>query len=191
MKLHHIGIAVRSIDDAAPRYVELGMRLDSVEEVATEKVKVAVHVTLVGEPVGVKRDKGIIQHGVREIEVECLPTDIPGQLELDISELEIGNSLHVMDIDLPRGVILTSDPDDVLITVIAPKVEEEVVERPAARSGLLPRNWHLTSDEKPTPRVVAVDLLSGKEIRARAGRSVLDSAVFERFEFVADCDSHL
>jgi large subunit ribosomal protein L25 len=104
------------------------LHADFFEVSLKEKVKVAVHITLVGEPIGVKRDKGIIQHGVREIEVECLPTDIPGSLELDMSELEIGSSLHVMDIDLPRGVALTSDPDDVVVTVIAPKVEEEVVE---------------------------------------------------------------
>jgi large subunit ribosomal protein L25 len=108
------------------------LHADFFEVSLKEKIKVAVHITLTGEPVGVKRDKGIIQHGVREIEVECLPTDIPGALELDISELEIGSSLHVMDIDLPRGVALTSDPDDVVITVIAPKIEEEVVEEEEA-----------------------------------------------------------
>lgn len=108
------------------------LHADFFEVSLKEKVKVAVHITLTGEPVGVKRDKGIIQHGVREIEVECLPSDIPGSLEMDISELEIGSSLHVMDIDLPRGVALTSDPDDVVITVIAPKVEEEAVEEEEA-----------------------------------------------------------
>jgi large subunit ribosomal protein L25 len=108
------------------------LHADFFEVSLKEKVKVAVHITLTGEPLGVKRDKGIIQHGVREIEVECLPNDIPGHLEMDISELEIGGSMHVMDIDLPRGVALTSDPDDLVITVIAPKVEEEVVEEEEA-----------------------------------------------------------
>jgi large subunit ribosomal protein L25 len=114
------------------------LHADFFEVSLKEKVKVAVHITLVGEPIGVKRDKGIIQHGVREIEVECLPSDIPGHLELDMSELEIGGSLHVMDIDLPRGVALTSDPDDVVITVVAPKVEEEVVEEEVVEEGAEP-----------------------------------------------------
>ena len=104
------------------------LHADFFEVSLKEKVKVAVHITLVGEPIGVKRDKGIIQHGVREIEVECLPNDIPGHLSLDISALEIGSSLHVMDVDLPKGVALTSDPDDMVVSVIAPKVEEEVTE---------------------------------------------------------------
>jgi len=114
------------------------LHADFFEVSLKEKVKVAVHITLTGEPVGVKRDKGIIQHGAREIEVECLPTDIPGHLELDMSELEIGGSLHVMDLDLPRGVALTSDPDDMVVTIVAPKVEEEVVEEEEAVEGAEP-----------------------------------------------------
>jgi large subunit ribosomal protein L25 len=108
------------------------LHADFFEVSLKEKVKVAVHITLTGEPIGIKRDKGILQHGVRDIEVECLPDDIPGHLDLDISELAIGDSRHVMDLDLPKGVALTSDPDDILITVVAPKVEEEVVEEEVA-----------------------------------------------------------
>ncbi len=103
------------------------LHADFFEVSLKEKVRVAVHITLAGEPIGVKRDKGILQYGTREIEVECLPGDIPGHLELDISEMEIGDSRHVMELDLPKGVTLLSDPDDLIITVVAPKVEEEVV----------------------------------------------------------------
>ncbi len=91
-----------------------------------EKVRVAVHVTTVGEPIGVKRDKGITQYGIRELEVECLPNDIPGHVELDISGLEIGSSLHVSDISLPPGVTLLTETDEMIVTVTAPKIEEEV-----------------------------------------------------------------
>ncbi|MEJ2315134.1 MAG: 50S ribosomal protein L25 [Nitrospirota bacterium] len=103
------------------------LHADFFEVSMEEKVRVAVHVTTAGEPIGVKRDKGIIQHGLREIEVECLPGDIPGHVELDISGLEIGSSVHVMDVDLPRGVILLTDPEEMIATVSAPKIEEEVV----------------------------------------------------------------
>jgi len=127
------------------------LHADFFEVSLKEKVKVAVHITLVGEPIGVKRDKGIIQHGVREIEVECLPTDIPGHLELNIADLEIGSSLHVMDVDLPKGVALTSDPDDVVLSIIAPKVEEEVVEEEAVEEGAEPEVAEKGKKEEEAP----------------------------------------
>jgi large subunit ribosomal protein L25 len=61
------------------------LHADFFEVSMTEKVKVKVHVTTVGEPVGVKRDKGVLQHGIREVEVQCLPGDIPGHLELNLT----------------------------------------------------------------------------------------------------------
>ncbi len=111
------------------------LHADFFEVSMQEKVKVAVHVSTVGEPIGVKRDKGIPQYSLREIEVECLPGDIPGHLELDISGLEIGSSLHVMDLDLPQGITLLTDPDEMIVTVMAPKLEEEVVPEEEAVAG--------------------------------------------------------
>ncbi|MGD2079639.1 MAG: 50S ribosomal protein L25 [Nitrospirota bacterium] len=115
------------------------LHADFFEVSMQEKVRVAVHVTTVGEPIGVKKDKGILQYGLREIDVECLPGDIPGHVEMDISGLEIGSSLHVMDADLPRSVTLLTDPEEMLVTVMAPKLEEEVVaEEEAVEEGAEP-----------------------------------------------------
>jgi large subunit ribosomal protein L25 len=100
------------------------LHVDFFEVSLTEKVKVPVHVTIVGESIGVKRDGGILQYLLREIEVECLPDKIPGRIELDISGLEIGQSLHVSDIKLGEGVNVLTDPDEVIVNVIAPAVEE-------------------------------------------------------------------
>jgi large subunit ribosomal protein L25 len=100
------------------------LHADFFEVSLTEKVKVPVHVTIVGESIGVKRDGGILQYLLREIEVECLPDNIPGRIELDISGLEIGQSLHVSDIKLGEGVKVLTDPDEVIVNVIAPAVEE-------------------------------------------------------------------
>ncbi|MGD8469184.1 MAG: hypothetical protein PVI49_11710, partial [Desulfobacterales bacterium] len=61
-------------------------------------------------------------------EVFCLPTAIPESIEVDISELEIGGSIHVNEITLPSDVELPEDVDFTVITILAPKVEEEVVE---------------------------------------------------------------
>jgi large subunit ribosomal protein L25 len=101
------------------------LHADFFEVSMTEKVKVKVHVTTVGEPVGVKRDKGVLQHGIREVEVQCLPGDIPGHLELDITELALGDSMHVSDIAVPSGVTILAEPGEMIVSVITPAVVEE------------------------------------------------------------------
>jgi large subunit ribosomal protein L25 len=85
-----------------------------------------VHVE--GTPVGVTLGGGILDFPMREIEVLCLPGAIPEELRVDVSALELGESVHVRDVLLPEGVELISDADLTLISVVAPaKVEEEVV----------------------------------------------------------------
>lgn len=100
------------------------LHADFFEVSLTEKVKVTVHITPVGEPVGVKRDGGILQHLFREIEVQCLPDKIPGRIEIDISGLEIGQSYHVSDLQLGEEIKVLTDPEEVIFNVIAPVVEE-------------------------------------------------------------------
>ncbi len=100
------------------------LHADFFEVSLTEEVKVTVHITMVGEPIGVRRDAGILQHLLREIEVECLPDRIPGHIEVDISGLEIGQSIRVGDLKLGEGIKVLTDPDGVIVNVIAPAVEE-------------------------------------------------------------------
>lgn len=97
---------------------------DFFEVSLTEEVRVMIHVTTVGEPVGVKRDGGMLQHALREIEVECLPDRIPGKVDLNISKLEIGQSIHVSDLAFGEGIKVLSDPGDLVVMVVAPTVEE-------------------------------------------------------------------
>jgi len=101
------------------------LHVDFQEISATEEIKVAVHVVITGESIGVKRDKGILQYGLREIEIECLPDKIPGHINVDVSKLLIGQAIHVRDLDLGEGIEVLTEPDEVLATVIA--VREEVV----------------------------------------------------------------
>jgi large subunit ribosomal protein L25 len=102
------------------------LHADFFEVSLTEKVRVSLHVTTTGEPVGVKRDGGILQNVLREIEIECLPDKIPGQISIDISGLEIGQALHVSDLKLEEDVKLLTDSDEVIVNIIAPIVEKEV-----------------------------------------------------------------
>ncbi|MEW6738946.1 MAG: 50S ribosomal protein L25 [Nitrospirota bacterium] len=105
------------------------LHVDFQEISATEAIRVMVHVVIKGEAIGVKRDKGILQHGLREIEIECLPDKIPGHVDVDVTNMGLGQSIHVSDLKLGEGIKVLTDPDEVLATVIA--VKEEVA-APAA-----------------------------------------------------------
>ena len=103
------------------------LHTDFFEVSLTEEISITVHVSTVGEPIGVKRDAGILQHTLREIELECLPDKIPGRIEIDISKLEIGQSIHVSDLKFEEGVKVLTDPGAVIVTVITPIAEAAVV----------------------------------------------------------------
>jgi len=88
----------------------------------TIEVKVAVHLT--GLPVGVKDGGGILETILREIEVRCLPTAIPSAIEVDVSHLNIGDSVHVREVTVPNVTIL-NDGAETIATVVPPTVMEE------------------------------------------------------------------
>ncbi len=100
---------------------------DFLEIRMDEKIEIAVPLSLSGESPGEKMG-GTISQLLRELEVSCLPNAIPEQIEVDISEVEIGDVLHVRDLQIPAGVELVADPDDPVMTVIVPVEEEEEVE---------------------------------------------------------------
>lgn len=89
-------------------------------------VKVKVPLITKGEPIGVKQQGGVLDRLYWELEVECLPSEIPKEIEVDISNLNIGDSIYVKDLGVPKGVKILEDPESILFTVSAPK--EEVVE---------------------------------------------------------------
>jgi large subunit ribosomal protein L25 len=101
------------------------LHTDFFEVLLTEEVRVTVHITPVGEAIGVKRDGGILQHSLREVEIECLPDKIPDKVEVDIAKLEVGQSVHVRDLAFQEGIKLITDPGEVILTVTAAVVEEE------------------------------------------------------------------
>jgi len=89
-----------------------------------QPIQTSVVVELVGESVGSKAG-GVLSHVSREVRVEALPLEVPERLELDVSAMEIGDSLRVSDLTAPEGVTLLDDPETVLATVTVPtKVEE-------------------------------------------------------------------
>ncbi len=90
----------------------------------TETIETRVRVVLRGASKGVA-EGGIVEHHLRDVLVECMPTLIPEQFDLDITELGVGHSLHASDLVVPGGVTLLTLPDEVIVTVVAPRVQEE------------------------------------------------------------------
>jgi len=95
----------------------------------TEKITAQVSILLSGEAPGVKHG-GVVDQVLREVEVECLPTDIPPSMSLDVSELEVGHSLHVSDLTPPEGVVITDDPTGVVVTITRVAEEKPAVAAP-------------------------------------------------------------
>jgi large subunit ribosomal protein L25 len=87
------------------------------------KITVQVPLRFIGRAVGVTHG-GILQPIVREVEVECLPLDIPSAFNVDVSALDIGDSIHVEEIQTPEGVSLVFDSNFAVVTVATPTVEE-------------------------------------------------------------------
>ena len=94
-----------------------------------QTIHISIPVQLKGTPIGVTLGGGILDHATRELDVECLPDAIPEEFVVDVSELEIGQSVHVRDIEVLEGVEILNDPDVSIVSVVAPAVVEE--EEPA------------------------------------------------------------
>ena len=97
----------------------------------TEQIKVKIPVILKGDPVGVKQDGGILEQFLREIEVSCLPTEIPDGVEFDISAMTIGETIHVSQLLPPKSAKILTDMQGVIASVQEPKVEKIEVEAAA------------------------------------------------------------
>ena len=97
----------------------------------TKTISVKVSVEPKGEAVGVKADGGSLNHVLWELELECLPKDMPKSIPVDVTALKIGDAIHIKDIKFPQGVIVKHEPDAIVLSVAAPVKEEEVAEEAA------------------------------------------------------------
>ncbi|HEY2954514.1 MAG TPA: 50S ribosomal protein L25 [Candidatus Eisenbacteria bacterium] len=100
------------------------LHLDFQHISLTETVEVKVGLHFTGLAVGVKDGGGILEHILRDVEVRCLPTAIPAAIEVDVSALNIGDSVHVRDLVVP-GVTILTDAGTTIATVVPPTVMEE------------------------------------------------------------------
>ena len=122
-------------------------------EVSLDKpIRVRVHIEVIGGvPEGVK-EGGVLQHQMREVEIECLPLAIPDRLEVDASSLKIGEAIYIRDFRVGEGVRVLGQPDQVVVSVAAPISEAKLEELLTA-----------TAKEAKEPEVIAREKVEGEE----------------------------
>jgi len=90
-----------------------------------EKLTIEVRIELIGEPIGLK-EGGILEVKLREVEIECLPSQVPESLKADIGHLKINDHLTVGELDIPKGIEVLIEPDRIIASVYPPTKVEEV-----------------------------------------------------------------
>lgn len=124
-----------------------------------EEIEVKVPLVAKGEAVGVKKDGGSLDHVLWELDVVCLPTNIPEEIYIDVSALEIGDSIHVKDIQMPQGVVTHHDLEAMVFSVVPSMKEEEPVE----------------VDEDAEPEVIKKEKAEGKDEEASSKEEPADA----------------
>jgi large subunit ribosomal protein L25 len=97
------------------------IHIDFLAVSRTQTITVDVAVVEIGDSIGVK-EGGVVEHHLRDLRVECLPQDVPEKIEVDITELAIGDMVHVRDVVVPSGVTILTNPDDAVLSVITPAI---------------------------------------------------------------------
>jgi large subunit ribosomal protein L25 len=115
-----------------------------------------IPVEALGEPIGVRSYGGILEQNMRNIEVACLPKDLPEIVRVDVSNLNIGDSIHIKHIMLPEGVTATADGELTVFHVVAPTVEEE---KPVAEAAAA--SPEVIKEKKPEGEAAAGDAKPG------------------------------
>ncbi|MEE9543754.1 MAG: 50S ribosomal protein L25 [Thermodesulfobacteriota bacterium] len=100
------------------------LHVDLMEVRMDQAVTVEVPLHIVGKSKG-EAEGGVVQHDHRVIRGECLPDNIPASIEVDVTELEIGQSIHLKDIKLPEGLKVLDEEDMTIVSVVAPTIQEE------------------------------------------------------------------
>ncbi len=113
-------------------YKDLILHMDLLEIAMDQEISVMVPIEIVGTAKGVKLDGGILEMKRRELEISCLPNVIPDSITFDVTELEIGDTVHVEELTVADGITIPHDTNFTILTVVAaavePEPEEEVEE---------------------------------------------------------------
>jgi large subunit ribosomal protein L25 len=124
------------------------LHVDFHEVAANEKVIVLVPVEAVGEAEGVKTDGGVLEHVLFKIKVRALPKDLPDVIAVDVSHLKIGQAIHLGEIKAPEGTEIVGDKQSAVISVAAPRTEEEEAAETAAATEGTPGEVEMIKEKK-------------------------------------------
>ena len=140
------------------------LHVDFHEVAENEKVTVQVPVETVGDAAGVKTGGGVLEHVLFKLKVRCLPKDLPEQITIDVTALEIGKAVHIGDIKPPAGVEIIGDKHISVVAVAAPRAEEEVVVPEAAKAA---DDVEMTKEKKEEGEVGAAPTKAGEKAPAK------------------------
>ncbi len=145
------------------------LHADFHEVAENEKVTVSVPLETTGEAAGVKNGGGTLEHILHKLKVRCLPKNLPEQITVDVTALEIGKSVHIGEIKAPEGVEIIGDKHLTAISVAAPRAEEEVVATDAKAAGEV----EMTKEKKEDGTEGAAP--AAKDAKAAAGDKKADA----------------
>ncbi len=126
-----------------------------------KKIEASVPIHVNGEAPGVKLSGGVLEHVIRELRVRCLPAEIPASIEVDVSTLQIGQSIKARDLQVPAGVDLLIELENVIINIVSPTILEETT--PAAGA--------TTAAGTAEPEVIKKGKLEEGEVAAADGKT--------------------
>ncbi len=126
---------VRVVDSQYDPAKDLLLHIDLKRIDLTKRLRISVPVLTEGEPVGVKQQGGLLEIVRREIEIECVPDEIPEHFTVSVAELMIGQSVRASDVPMTGSMQLVSQPDNVIAHVVVLRVEEEAPKPEAAAEG--------------------------------------------------------
>ncbi|MDI6605807.1 MAG: 50S ribosomal protein L25 [Candidatus Omnitrophota bacterium] len=124
------------------------LHVDFNEISLTKAIKINLQVVAKGESIGVKQEGGSLEHHLWEVEVECLPTNIPQNIEVDVSNMKMGDAIHVRDLKVPVGVKILNDPEAAVLSIAEPMKEEVPAE---AVEGEIPLEPEVIKEKKEVP----------------------------------------
>jgi large subunit ribosomal protein L25 len=124
------------------------LHVDFHEVAENEKVTVMVPVETVGEAVGVKTGGGVLEHVLFKIKVRCLPKDLPEQIVVDVSNLELNKSIHLSELKMPEGVEVIGDKNVPVVSVALPRSEEEEAAATAAAEAVAAGDVEMIKEKK-------------------------------------------
>lgn len=123
-------VIVKSVQwDPVKRFLQ---HVDFYEITRGEKITATVPLSFVGKSRG-ERGGGIVEHFLREIEIECLPMDIPSVIEVDINSLDIGDSFYVKDLKVSPKITIKSPSQEIVVSIASPREEEKLEEKEEAK----------------------------------------------------------